>query len=59
MNEQGYILRGSRKELPIFVAGDASDWHYNQAIVASGEGCQAAMDANKFLSLTNDELELQ
>ena len=33
----------------IFAAGDCVDPRYRQAIVAAGQGCMAAMDAEKYL----------
>lgn len=33
----------------VFVAGDAKDKIYKQAIVACGDGCRAAMDVEKYL----------
>ncbi|MDE6791608.1 MAG: thioredoxin-disulfide reductase, partial [Muribaculaceae bacterium] len=33
----------------VFAAGDCADPHYQQAIVAAGSGCRAAMDAEKYL----------
>ena len=34
----------------VFLAGDVSDWKYRQAITASGFGCMAAMDCEKFIA---------
>lgn len=56
MDSEGYIIKypshnfETQTSIPgIFVAGDASDKLYRQAIVASGDGCRAALDSNKFI----------
>ena len=55
-DETGYLkkLDGTpRTKLPgIFVAGDCADPVYRQAITAAGTGCQAAIEAERFLMNT-------
>lgn len=54
LDEVGYIINqpGTSKTniCGVFVAGDASDKHYRQAITAAGSGCMAALDAERYLA---------
>ena len=50
--DQGYIVihDGSKTNVEgVFAAGDVHDRIYMQAVTAAGAGCQAAIDAEKFL----------
>lgn len=52
LNQGGYIVlkKGTETSVPgIFAAGDVADFCYRQAITSSGTGCQAALDAERFL----------
>lgn len=58
LDEDGYVVQNghsTHSNIPgIFSAGDVSDHIYRQAITAAGNGCQAALDAERYISALED-----
>jgi thioredoxin reductase (NADPH) len=54
LNSEGYVEvdgRSTRTNIPgVFACGDLVDFTYRQAITAAGSGCQAALDAEEYLT---------
>jgi thioredoxin reductase (NADPH) len=53
LDDEGYVLtnHGTHTNLDgVFAAGDLVDHTYRQAITAAGTGCQAALDAERYLA---------
>jgi thioredoxin reductase (NADPH) len=52
IDEKGYLVvhdeTGSAVE-GVFIAGDVHDHRYGQAVTAAGDGCKAAIDAERWL----------
>ena len=52
LDPKGYVIAKDETKTSaegVFVAGDAQDYRYRQAVTSAGAGCKAALDAQRYL----------
>jgi thioredoxin reductase (NADPH) len=64
LDEKGYVRMPNPETAEtnvegVFAAGDVRDHRYRQAITAAGDGCKAAMDAERWLEAQGVEVDLE
>lgn len=54
LDDKGYIVVKNETKssvLGVYVAGDAADYKYRQAVTAAGAGCKAAFDVEEYMTM--------